>query len=103
VRLAERIAACHNLSVEIRDGESVMGGGSTPGQSLPTRLLAVTHARPSAQALEELLRQNQPPIIARVERDCLLLDLRTVFENQEEEIVTAFQRVAQNELKSGSS
>ena len=103
VRLAERIAACHDLSVEIRQGESVMGGGSTPGQSLPSKLLAITHARHSAQALEELLRRNQPPIIARLERDRLLLDLRTVFENQEEEIVTAFKRIARTELKSASS
>ena len=103
VRLAERIAACHDLSVEIRQGESVMGGGSTPGQSLPSKLLAITHARHSAPALEELLRRNQPPIIARLERDRLLLDLRTVFENQEEEIVTAFKRIARTELKSASS
>ena len=71
-----------------------MGGGSTPGQSLPTRLVAVTHARHSAQELEALLRRNRPPIITRVERDRLLLDLRTVFEDQDEQIARAFERFA---------
>jgi seryl-tRNA(Sec) selenium transferase len=43
--------------------------------------------------LEALLRQNSPPVIARVERDELLLDLRTVFEDQEEELAQAFERM----------
>ena len=92
-RLAELLGTQPEISVELRDGESVMGGGSTPGQSLPTRLVAVTHARHSAQELEALLRRNRPPIITRVERDRLLLDLRTVFEDQDEEIARAFERL----------
>jgi L-seryl-tRNA(Ser) seleniumtransferase len=56
-------------------------------------LLAVTHSRHSAQELEELLRQNSPPIIARVEQDTLLLDLRTVFEDQDEELLQALERI----------
>ena len=92
-RLAELLGTQPEISVELRDGESVMGGGSTPGQSLPTRLVAVTHARHSAQELEALLRRNRPPIITRVERDRLLLDLRTVFEDQDQEIARAFERL----------
>lgn len=93
-RLAERIAARPGISVRLQDGESVIGGGSTPGQSLPTKIIAVTHARHSAQELEALLRHNSPPIIARVEADQVLLDLRTVFEEQDEEIAQAFERLA---------
>jgi L-seryl-tRNA(Ser) seleniumtransferase len=52
-------------------------------------LLAVTHSRHSAQELERFLRQNSPPVIARVEQDALLLDLRTVFEEQDEELIRA--------------
>ena len=92
-RLAELLGTQPEISVELRDGESVMGGGSTPGQSLPTRLVAVDHARHSAQELEALLRRNRPPIITRVERDRLLLDLRTVFEDQDQEIARAFERL----------
>ena len=98
-RLAERLAARPEISAELRDGQSVMGGGSTPGQSLPTRLVAVTHARRSAQELEALLRRNRPPIIARVERGWLLLDLRTVLEEQDEEIAGAFERLENTEAQ----
>jgi L-seryl-tRNA(Ser) seleniumtransferase len=92
-RLAERIAARPGYSVEIEDGESVVGGGSMPGQALPTKLVAVTHNQHKAQDLEARLRQNSPPIIARLERDRLVLDLRTVFEEQDEEIAQAFARL----------
>jgi L-seryl-tRNA(Ser) seleniumtransferase len=92
-RLAEKVAALPGFAVELEDGESVIGGGSTPGQTLPTRLVAITHARLSAQEIEAALRRNSPPVIGRIERDRLLLDLRTVFEEQEQEIVRAFQRL----------
>ncbi len=93
-RLAARISACPGFSARLIDGESVIGGGSTPGQSLPTRLIAVAHDRLSAQELEARLRQSSPPIIARVERDQFLIDLRTVFEDEEEGIAQAFERMA---------
>jgi L-seryl-tRNA(Ser) seleniumtransferase len=68
-RLAQRISERPGFSAEVEDGESVIGGGSTPGQSLPTKLVVVRHSAHSAQALEALLRQNSPPIVARVEAD----------------------------------
>jgi len=92
--LAEKISARPRLAVRVRDGESVIGGGSTPAQSLPTVLLAVTHANHSAQELERFLRRNSPPVIARVEDDALLLDLRTVFEDQDEELFEALEAIA---------
>jgi L-seryl-tRNA(Ser) seleniumtransferase len=91
MRLAERISAHPQFSARVQDGDSLIGGGSTPAQALPTALLAVTHSRRSAQELERFLRQNSPPIIARVEQDTLLLDLRTVFEEQDEELLRALE------------
>jgi L-seryl-tRNA(Ser) seleniumtransferase len=91
--LAERISAHRQYSARVQDGDSVIGGGSTPTQSLPTALLAVTHSRHKAQELERHLRQNLPPIIARVEQDALLLDLRTVFEDQDEELLRALEAI----------
>jgi len=88
-RLARRIVALPGFQAELEDGESVIGGGSTPGQSLPTTLIAITHANCSAAELEALLRANRPPIITRVEGDRVLLDLRTVFESQEEDVIQA--------------
>jgi len=92
-RLAERISARPGLSARLQDGESVIGGGSTPGQSLPTRLVAVAHERLSVQELEALLRRHSPPIIARAERDQLLIDLRTVSEDQDEDLAQAFEKL----------
>jgi L-seryl-tRNA(Ser) seleniumtransferase len=91
--LAGKLSEISSFSAKIVEGESVIGGGSTPGQSLPTRLVAVHHNRMSAQELETALRRNRPPVIARVEHDQLLLDLRTVFEDQDEEVVHAFERL----------
>jgi len=90
-RLARRIAALPGFQVELEDGESVIGGGSTPGQSIPTKLIAVTHAHRSATELAALLRENRPPIVTRLERDRVLFDLRTVFESQEEDVFQAHQ------------
>ncbi len=90
-RLAESIAACPGFSATLHDGESVIGGGSTPGQSLPTKIIAVSHARCGAQELEALLRKGSPPVVARVERDHVLLDLRTVLEAQDDVIAQAFE------------
>jgi L-seryl-tRNA(Ser) seleniumtransferase len=93
-RLAEKISGQPQFSVRVQDGESVIGGGSTPAHSLPTVLLAVTHSIHSAQELERLLRRNSPPVIARVEEDALLLDLRTVFEDQDGELLQALEAIA---------
>jgi L-seryl-tRNA(Ser) seleniumtransferase len=92
--LAKRIRSRPGVTAEVCDGESVVGGGSTPGQSLATKLVAVVPAGASAQELEALLRRNSPPIIARVERDRVLLDLRTVPENEDEEIARTFERLS---------
>ncbi|HVA00406.1 MAG TPA: L-seryl-tRNA(Sec) selenium transferase [Terriglobia bacterium] len=93
-RLAKRLDRSSAFSAVVEAGESVIGGGSTPGQSLPTRLVAVRPVTLSAQEVESALRRYSLPVIARVERDRVLLDLRTVFEDQDEEIVRAFERIA---------
>jgi L-seryl-tRNA(Ser) seleniumtransferase len=71
-------------------GFSVVGGGSTPGEQLPTRLLAVASPRHSAAQLESRLRKISDglPVLARIEDDRLVLDLRTVFPEQESALAT---------------
>ena len=78
-------AAASDATIEIVDGHSLVGGGSTPAQSLPTKVLRLASARHSAAQLEARLRQAPAgiPVIARIEDDRLLLDLRTVFPGQE--------------------
>ncbi len=92
-RLAERIAALPGFTVAVRDGESVIGGGSTPGQTLGTSLLAVRHEGRSAAKLDDALRRQRPAIVGRIENDEFLIDLRTVAEEQEEMIARALEKL----------
>jgi L-seryl-tRNA(Ser) seleniumtransferase len=79
------------VELEIANGSSLAGGGSTPAQALPTKLIRIASARYSAAQLEQRLRRNPSgfPVIARVEDDRLILDLRTVFPEQEPSLLAA--------------
>jgi L-seryl-tRNA(Ser) seleniumtransferase len=73
------------VELEVVDGASLAGGGSTPTQALATKVIRIASARYSAAQLEQRLRRAPAGIavIARVEHDRLILDLRTVFAEQE--------------------
>jgi len=81
------------IKLELVDGESVVGGGAAPSAVLPTRLIAMSAAF-SADELSVRLRANNPPIIARVEEGRVLLDLRTVFPEQDANLVNALASLA---------
>ena len=83
-RLTPQLAT-GEVECQIVDGASLAGGGSTPSQSLPTKLLRFASARHSAAQLEQRLRRGPGPVavVARVEDDHLVIDLRTVFPEQE--------------------
>jgi L-seryl-tRNA(Ser) seleniumtransferase len=83
-RVADALRASGNYDTEIVDGRSTVGGGTTPGLTLPTRLLAITHRLRSPDSLESALRQLDPPIIGRIDQERVVLDLRTVFEDEDE-------------------
>lgn len=78
-----------NLSLQVVDSISTVGGGSLPGQTLPTKALALTV--PSVDALSAQLRQADPPVIARIDNRQLLLDPRTVLPEQDKALVTALK------------
>ena len=78
---AERLAGLIP-GATVEPGESVIGGGSTPDITLPTWVISV-------QADEKKLRANNPPIVARVENDRVLIDLRTVLPEEEPVLVQA--------------
>lgn len=86
-----RTAAPNDATIEVRAGNSVIGGGSTPDQQLPARVISIASRRHSAAALEESLRQpaSGTPVIARIEDDRLLLDLRTVSSDEEPALAAA--------------
>jgi L-seryl-tRNA(Ser) seleniumtransferase len=79
--------------IEIVDGASTIGGGTTPGLKIPTRLLAVTDPNLSPDGLEAHLRQGDPPVIGRIENDRVLLDLRTVLPEQDGVVTEALGRL----------
>ena len=85
----------NGAGLEICSGFSVIGGGSTPDQKLPTTLLAVRSAQYSASQLEEKLRklERHIPVIARIEKKTLMIDLRTVFEEEEPALAAALADV----------
>jgi len=95
---AEAVAArtrTSKLLVEVVDGESVIGGGAAPSAVLPTRLLAVSAEGLSADELSARLRAGDPPIVARVEDGRTLLDLRTVFPEQDQAVIAALAELAE--------
>ncbi|MEE8470842.1 MAG: L-seryl-tRNA(Sec) selenium transferase [Dehalococcoidia bacterium] len=78
------------------DGESTVGGGSLPGGTLPTRLVAIGKRvkkkdRNMAQILAQRLRAQQPPVVGRISGDALLLDPRTVLPQEDEALVQALR------------
>jgi L-seryl-tRNA(Ser) seleniumtransferase len=75
-RALQSVPQLANLPLSVVDNTSTIGGGSLPGQTLPTRALAL--AVPSIDALAANLRQAAPPVIARIDHQLLLLDPRTV-------------------------
>jgi L-seryl-tRNA(Ser) seleniumtransferase len=90
VRAQLPAAATGEVEIEIREGQSLLGGGSTPAQTLATHVISIASARHSATQLESRLRLGaQPPVIARIEDDRLVLDLRTVFPEQESVLAAA--------------
>lgn len=102
-RLAETIRATPGFHAELRDGESLIGGGSTPGQTLATCLIAVRHLQWSAAKLDEMLRHRKPPIIGRIEQDEFVMDLRTVGEDQDDQIAQVFTPMHPDEESSMST
>jgi L-seryl-tRNA(Ser) seleniumtransferase len=84
------------LALELISGESVIGGGAAPGATLASFLLAASCRGMSASELAKALRDSKPlPIIARVEEGRVLLDLRTVFPEQEADMTAALRRIGE--------
>ena len=87
-RLKSLLPGEPGAQLEIADGFSLAGGGSTPDQALPTKIIRIASTRYPAAKLEARLRRpaSGVSVIARVEEDRVILDLRTVFPEQEPEL-----------------
>ena len=88
--------------LEIVDGHTTIGGGSAPQSAIPTRLVSVRSAARSAGEIESALRAQNPPVVARIQHDAVLLDLRTVAAEDDAYVAAAVTRAlvgpARNDL-----
>ena len=86
---AERLREA-GIAASVVDGRSAVGGGSLPGETLPSKLVAIEADSPDE--LARRLRLGDPPVIGRIEGDRLLLDPRTVLEGEDELLLEAVRR-----------
>ncbi len=85
--VTDQLGSIPGLHCRLIAGASATGGGSAPQASLPTHLLVVVADGLSANELERRLRQADPPIVARIQDGAVVLDLRTVLEEEDLKIV----------------
>jgi L-seryl-tRNA(Ser) seleniumtransferase len=84
---------------ELKRVESRVGGGALPRASLPSWAVTVEHPEMGADAIEPRLRRTEPPVIARIEEDRLLLDVRTVADEQVAVMVEAVTRACSSKSR----
>jgi L-seryl-tRNA(Ser) seleniumtransferase len=84
--------AARGWQIALMSGSSAVGGGSAPGLGLPTVLLSISRGAESAAATEAWLRTLDPPIVARIEDDRVVLDLRTVLPEQDKTLADLLSR-----------
>ncbi|MDI6822274.1 MAG: L-seryl-tRNA(Sec) selenium transferase [Actinomycetota bacterium] len=91
-KLRQRVGTAFNIEVQ---GEiSMVGGGALPLEELPTWVVAITSKKFPTADLEDKLRRLEPPIVARVKEDKVLLDMRTIRPQEIGEIVDAFASIS---------
>jgi len=93
IRMIERPDS-KNFNLELADGISKVGGGALPLMDLPTRLLCLIPIKMSARYMDEWLRACDPPIIARVEQDKVILDVRTIQDEELKIVASAIKVLA---------
>ena len=70
------------MTFSLKEDVSQVGGGALPLQKLPTIVVTVKPLDLSVNGLEEILRKGDPPIISRISKEELILDMRTIFDEE---------------------
>jgi len=94
-RLISRITAQPGIDVTLIEGQSTVGGGAAPGATISSRLLEISIQGLTSTTAARRLRESTPPVVARIERDRLLIDLRTVAPSDDDILVRVLARVAE--------
>ncbi|MYB77666.1 MAG: L-seryl-tRNA(Sec) selenium transferase [Chloroflexi bacterium] len=79
----------HLLRTDVVSGESAIGGGALPGETLPAWVLRFSSAARSSDWLAKQLRASNPPLVVRIEEDTVVLDPRTVLPEQDKAVTRA--------------
>ena len=92
---AKQWAQALNDLAQVIEGETMIGGGSLPGGTLPTKLVAIggKKGRNTAQILSRRLRSQEVPVIGRISEDILLLDPRSVLPEEDEIVLQALRNL----------
>jgi len=93
-RLISRITAQPGIDATLVEGESTVGGGAAPGATISSRLLEISIQGFTPTTAARQLRESTPPVVARIERDRLLIDLRTVAPSDDDILVSVLMKVA---------
>jgi L-seryl-tRNA(Ser) seleniumtransferase len=97
-RIAERLAAA-GFVAEVSASEAMIGGGTAPGQAIESRAVRLAPPYPGRlsdrdeSALARGLRAGEPSIVPQVKRGAVVVDLRAVFPEEDDQIVAAFARL----------
>ena len=86
-RIISHVAASSGVDMTVTDGASAVGGGAAPGTTIPSCLLEVSVQGLTPATLERRLRESTPPVVARIDHDRLLIDLRTVSPSDDNALV----------------
>ena len=95
IRLVGKVES-RNFTMAVNEGQSKVGGGALPLLVLPTSLICLTPQKLSANVLEESFRRCDPPIIVRIEKDQVLLDVRTIQEGEMKVVADAIRRLSED-------
>jgi L-seryl-tRNA(Ser) seleniumtransferase len=83
-----------DVEVELADSQSTVGGGSLPGEQLATTVIVINSRRAAGEVLRQL-REQDPPVVGRIEKDRVLLDPRTVLPDEDDGLIAAVVRALQ--------
>lgn len=92
-KFVEKLTENKNLDIEIIQGKSVIGGGSAPDVQPQTFLISITHKIFPANHLDKIFRESTPPIVGRIVEDKFVLDLRTVFADEEIKLLETCKKI----------
>jgi L-seryl-tRNA(Ser) seleniumtransferase len=84
------------LHFDVSENASAVGGGAAPGSAPATVVLRIRHNQISAEQIVRQLRLTRTPVIARIEDNAVLIDLRTVFDDEEQELLAVLSEVLSN-------